>query len=788
MPPNEEKHGILDWIFDFFVSPISNAVKYVVEHPTKIIEAISPITAVHDAIRAIAPYINGIYKDINEQSITSPETAATAVDKVLPTIDTQLENIVTATMYIEAGTIGLVDVSPDRATQLPAPLFLQTAGSAIRETWLRNGLLQYYARYALKRYQPVIPEAYRLALAAAKEIIPWDDYQNAMAECGFNLYWAMMWQHQNFEYPDVETLLELLRRGVIHSGNFDEIMARKAFPKSERDNLLQLQWLIPPASDLVTMVVREAFDPKYVTPAPDIFAKYMDMKGFNKEWSDRYWTMHWVRIPLAQAYDNYYRGYWTKEQLLEELKVHDFHPDIREDIVNVAYGPPSIREMGYGFDVGVYSLEDITTYRRWGGLSPDDAAKSALAMVAYRTEAERNAVRTEYMYLYGKGKLSSDEFEAKLVELGTNEYAIPLWLERADAYKIRITKETTPEEPLSITRSTAQWLFEHGVHDETWLRAELKDMGYPYNTIDAYVAQSKQRIAESVKPPEPVEYRALTMTQLSNLYANGYITVEQLGARLLGLGYDMGDASLLQDLIVEQAMVEVEVKELTATEIEKLYDLTIIDSKTLIEEYVKRGYTQADAELLRLLTDMERIFPVMRTLYRNGWIKSTDLFKWLLDIGLPEERANVLMMETIKSEEPARMSTERDLTKAEIIKGVKNNVLTPSQGVELLMSIGYDESEAEYLLAINKIMVAGDPEGYWEMRKVTEAYKKAAGAPSVIIPDELIMLEREQRKLKQRIEELKKQPVDEVALGQVGVALADVEAMMRTIMAKLKLG
>jgi len=44
---------------------------------------------------------------------------------------------------------------------------------------------------------------------------------------------------------------------------------------------------------------------------------------------------------------------------------------------------------------------------------------------------------------------------------------------------------------------------------------------------------------------------------------------------------------------------------------------------------------------------------------------------------------------------------EKELTKTEIYKGVKNGKITRGQGVELLMDLGYDEDTATYLLDIN---------------------------------------------------------------------------------------
>jgi hypothetical protein len=84
---------------------------------------------------------------------------------------------------------------------------------------------------------------------------------------------------------------------------------------------------IPGVQDLITMVVREAFVPERVTPAPELFVKYMQLHGFAKEWADRYWTAHWVLIPLERATEMYWRGIMTEDFYKKYLVLHDYRPD-----------------------------------------------------------------------------------------------------------------------------------------------------------------------------------------------------------------------------------------------------------------------------------------------------------------------------------------------------------------------------------------------------------------------------------------------------------------------------
>jgi len=764
-----------------------------------------------------------------------------------------------------------------------------------------------------------IPEPYRIADFAAKELIDNAQAEGAFKWFGMDARWAGIWKESQRAFPQLGVLNELLWRKLISEEDWNYALRRQGYIEKWPEMMHGLLEAIPPSQDLVTMVVREAWEPENVTPAPDIFAKYMSMRGFSKDWSDRYWTAHWLPMPLQYAYDNLRRGYWTKEKFMDLLRIADLHPRWREDIYNVAFNPPSIREMGYGYDVGVYSIDDIVKYRRWGGLSEEDAKKSGQAMVAYRTEAEREAVRRDYLRLYVNGNMSREDFETALIAIGTVPEGVPLWLERGDLEIELKSTETSITEPKNITRSDAQWLFENGLRDEAWFRETLKNLGYLDASIDAYADQSKKRIQDKIKPPKvtvkelsiadlrvayrndviseatlraelsrrkysdedidvivaiemmrkptpPVEkirevtaaqlsmlfrkgiiaedeyrselasrkysavdidriveldktkmivpapevkYKELTLSQIQNLIKLGLYNKDEAVAAIQALDYTEKDASLIVQIMAANAFPEPEIRELSDAQISALYDYDLVSEVDILDHFKARGYSETDARLLTQLTVINSNLPDLKAMYSKGWINQNALFegikalgipmeyvepslqpkvaKLIEVVGLPDEKAKRLMLTIVKAEQPTRTQSEKDLTKAEIVKGVKVGVVTPQEGVSLLQGLGYDENEAWYILAINKVVSAGDPEGYWDMRRVVEAAKKARGEASVQIPDELVALEKQRKAILAQLDKLKASKAAEEEIGRVAVQLAGIESRMRTIVAKLKL-
>jgi hypothetical protein len=209
------------------------------------------------------------------------------------------------------------------------------------------------------------------------------------------------------------------------------------------------------------------------------------------------------------------------------------------------------------------------------------------------------------------------------------------------------------------------------------------------------------------------------------------------------------------------------------------------DEDDLYQSFLDLEWDESQAALLTIYTLISQEYPLLRTQYSKGAISGEQMVLELVKLEMPEFNARELVKKTYRELQVDRVSHEKDLTKAEIIKGVKNAVLTPSQGAELLQGIGYDSDEAYYILAINKVLEMGDPQGYWEMRKVTELSKKARGEKGIDIPEELILLEVQQRKLRQKLEEVKKRPENEQEIANVTIQLGTIEQQMKqTIIAK----
>jgi uncharacterized protein YjiS (DUF1127 family) len=232
---------------------------------------------------------------------------------------------------------------------------------------------------------------------------------------------------------------------------------------------------------------------------------------------------------------------------------------------------------------------------------------------------------------------------------------------------------------------------------------------------------------------------------------------------------------------------EPKIKPFTRSDVSAFYRYGIWDEEDVFNAFKEMGYDDAHAGLLTMLEVLDDMYPKLKMLYEKGYIDDQELLRKFIDLGLsPSDAQNVVnrLMFELSME---RIKEERALTKSEIIKGVKNGIFSFEDGVQMLKDIGYSDAEARYILVINGIAAAGDPMGYWEMRRAIELMKKAQGKPYIEIPDEVIMQERLIEEQKRKIEELKaKGASEEVIAAEMG-ALAQMEAAFRKLLKKFNL-
>jgi len=164
----------------------------------------------------------------------------------------------------------------------------------------------------------------------------------------------------------------------------------------------------------------------------------------------------------------------------------------------------------------------------------------------------------------------------------------------------------------------------------------------------------------------------------------------------------------------------------TRVDVRRWWDMRTIDEERLRGIYAQQGYHGKDLDDYVLWTKVYVAFPDLMARWKNGWITIDQVRSQLIGLGMPPSRVEEMIQQKIEPEAPARTTKEKDLTKTEIYKGVKKEVITWGEGLELLMDLGYDEEEADYILTINVESLTGSPHSFDEFKAITNKYRKSA--------------------------------------------------------------
>ena len=139
----------------------------------------------------------------------------------------------------------------------------------------------------------------------------------------------------------------------------------------------------------------------------------------------------------------------------------------------------------------------------------------------------------------------------------------------------------------------------------------------------------------------------------------------------------------------------------TRVDVRRFWDMGTIGVDRLKEIYQALGYFGTDLDDYVLWTKVYTLFPDLVARVKNGWINEVDAKLELEATGLKEPRLSELWETKFKAVLPERTAGERELTKSDIYKGIKADRITREEGIDLLLDLGFDEDEATLLLDTN---------------------------------------------------------------------------------------
>ena len=300
---------------------------------------------------------------------------------------------------------------------------------------------------------------------------------------------------------------------------------------------------IPGISDLITMMVKEAFNESAVQrfglddEYPGIVEVWAEKQGLDKEWVKRYWRAHWQHASPQMGFEMLHRGIIDSETVAELLKVLDYPTFWLEKLIRLSYSPITRVDIRRIYQDGLITKNQLAERYRSIGYSPEDAKLLAdWTEGEYGTEA-KSATAKEVTSAYSKGFLQRKDTEEMLLKLAWSPERVRFTLDLSDQQR-----RTDAVEDMVKTILDG---YLKGAYTEGQMRERLNRLEIPADQVENMVdlASTKREIAEEVSHnADEIAYREemrrAERDAMKAAYRGGFVTADEALAGLVRLGFD----------------------------------------------------------------------------------------------------------------------------------------------------------------------------------------------------------------------------------------------------------
>lgn len=230
-------------------------------------------------------------------------------------------------------------------------------------------------------------------------------------------------------FPDLGILTRLWHRGEITDTTFNSML--KALKYSDDDIALIKPALFqyPGVSDLVTMAVREVFDPELAESLglfgdmPQEFLDEAEKAGLPVKYARMFWGAHWTPPAIGQAFEMFHRGLIEEDELMDLIRINDYMPNYRGKLKDIAYKLPTRIDTRRVYDDGFISYDELYEITLGQGYSPEHAQMMTDWVDNRYGEARKEIAKGEVLKLYKLGYYSESDALDALATMGYSEAA-----------------------------------------------------------------------------------------------------------------------------------------------------------------------------------------------------------------------------------------------------------------------------------------------------------------------------------------------------------------------------
>jgi len=318
-------------------------------------------------------------------------------------------------------------------------------------------------------------------------------------------------------------------RGLISSEDAHERFRQHGYKDSDIQLFESLRYIIPSPNDLISMAVREVFNPQIAErfgqyeDFPTAFEEYAKQQGISPEWAERYWAAHWDLPSPQMGFEMFQRDIIDTDDLKLLLKALDVMPFWRDRLIQLSYNPLTRVDVRRMYGLGVLDRAGVTRSYLNLGYSPENAELMTEFTIRYEARGDeddaveiRALTRTVILGAYTRGLLSEDEAIQRLSTLGYSDEDAALLVSIAD-YSQVIEDEPDQRRHLlermgkETIKAYTRRLVSHSEAIE-----QLKFAGYGTDEAEAALSLADLTWAQDVKESVVASVREMYITRTIN--------------------------------------------------------------------------------------------------------------------------------------------------------------------------------------------------------------------------------------------------------------------------------
>lgn len=219
----------------------------------------------------------------------------------------------------------------------------------------------------------------------------------------------------------------LYLRGVLDTDQMFMRMRELGYTDTRIRELVQSWEIIPPVSDLITMVAKEAFEPDFIRKIgldaefPTEQVEWLNKQGISTDWALKYWYAHWDQPSVQMGMEMLHRDVIDEEELDLLFRAQEIPPFWRDKLTKIAYAPYTRVDIRRMHDLGVVGDEELIRAYKDIGYDDEKATNMAIFTIKYNRQKERDLTRGQIVNTYADSMISKQDAIDLLVNLDYSE-------------------------------------------------------------------------------------------------------------------------------------------------------------------------------------------------------------------------------------------------------------------------------------------------------------------------------------------------------------------------------